>query len=158
MRRRNDPAATTGTTVETTGVSGAPGYDWTTKDAPTGEPGPRTIAKDIEKGSRAGILLALSIMPKDGPAADPHAVSVGDLLTITIGKEVYYPGGREKFNGFEVGPLAMTVTVRQGESAAQAWARCRTVLEHLHQAEIQLRITEFTDHFEQARKSIRGGE
>lgn len=129
-------------------------YDWTKQNGPEGSAA--ALKQSAGEGKSAGEKSAAKIAPTEGPASMPALVAAGDSLTITMGKEVYYPGGSQKFNGFEVGPMSITVTIRAGESAAQAWVRGRSVLEHLFEAELDLRISEFVEHLDIARKTVRG--
>jgi len=85
-------------------------------------------------------------------ADDVKNTDAGDSLTVTIGKEIIFP---VKFNGVEVGPLSMTVRIRVGETAGQAYTRARIVLEHLFETEFAVRIKDFIAHVDEARKQAR---
>lgn len=87
-----------------------------------------------------------------GASDSTTIVDAGDSIEVTIGRSIIYP---VKFNGLEVGPLTMSVRVRQGETPGQAWSRARSVLEELYQAELDLRLKEFVDNLDEARKRVR---
>lgn len=150
MRRRGEPAPAV--TPRSDPPPRPDGVDWVS------DPGvaPAGLAGDVALGRMQGEYSAAKVVPTDGPAALPELVSAGDQLLVTMGKEVYYPGGAQKFQGFEVGPMSITVSIRKGESGAQAWVRGRSVLEHLFEAELKLRIAEFVEHLDVARKTVRG--
>lgn len=156
MRRRSDQVQTPTTPVQpTTPAVGAAtpaagtDYNWTTQNNPATAAG---VPAGRAKGAAEALMLTLTSRGMAGPAEEPRNNDEGDEITVTIGKEIYYPGGTQKFNGFEVGPLTASVRIRPGESAAQAWVRARSVLEHLYEAEVQVRIEEFTEHLDEARK------
>lgn len=60
----------------------------------------------------------------------------GDTFTVTTGQETYYP---VKYNGYTVGPVSHTTSVRAGESAEDAWMRASLVCELLFEAEFQVK-------------------
>lgn len=81
-----------------------------------------------------------------------QAVSAGDTMTVTMGRTTLSP---EKYNTFDIGPLSMTVSVRQDETAAQAYTRARAALEHLYEAEVELRTAEFKEHLQRVRVAVK---
>ena len=153
MRRRGEPPKQPDARPDPPPKPG--GVDWVS-DPSSSSKAPEGLAGDIASGRAQGVVTASKVAPTDGPAALADLVTMGDQLLVTLGKEVYYPGGAQKFNGFEVGPMSITVSVRKNESAAQAWVRGRTVLEQLFEAELVLRIDEFVEHLDKARKTVRG--
>lgn len=87
-----------------------------------------------------------------GPRAGTKALIAreGDTITLTKGREVLQPFS---YNVFEVGPIALTVHIREGESFADAYVRASVALEELFEAEFEIRLKSFRDHVTQARKS-----
>jgi len=87
-----------------------------------------------------------------GISADKHLeriesteLGAGATITVTIGKEVFWP---VKHNGFEVGPISVAITVGTGESARDAYVRARTVAATMFEAEFELRRVQFFNHLE----------
>lgn len=64
----------------------------------------------------------------------------GDVVTVTKGKEVFFP---VKFNGFDVGPLSATTVIREGEDSGEAYSRARSSLEVLFRVEYELAAKEY---------------
>ena len=60
----------------------------------------------------------------------------GDELGVTLGAETFRP---VKYNAFSVGPISVRVRVRQGEKAADAYARARRMAEVAFEAEFELK-------------------
>lgn len=154
MRRRGD-AAQPATTISPTTQAPAQ-TDWTReepKGVQTQAPAlGSSVGEQIRQGQLEGMKCAASLEPNDGAASRADLVDAGDLLTVTMGKETFFP---EKFNGFDVGPLTVSVTIRNGESAAKAWVRARSVLEQLYFAEFDLRVQEYMEHIGKARLTVR---
>src|SRR5690349_15140793 len=100
----------------------AGGTDWV---SPPAEP-PANVNRELERAAATHVTEGRK-QPSDGWADDVRNTDAGDSITVTIGKEILYP---VKFNGVEVGPLSMTVRIRQGETAGKAYERARVVLEH----------------------------
>lgn len=80
------------------------------------------------------------------PSPDPVEVAIadavnqglrfGDVLSFTSGRECYPMGN----GGFvEVGPISVTLLVREGERPEQAYQRARALVEVLMQAEFALK-------------------
>lgn len=129
-------------------------HDWVSPPPATAATLADRVASERVDPLRAAVNAAVAVNPsKPGtPAGDPSLVDEGDRLRVVIGRETFSP---VKYNTFDVGPLEMTVTVRRGESAADAFLRARVVLEQLFDAELATRIREFVDHLDEARKRVR---
>ena len=139
MRRRNEVAPQETKPAETRAAEPAApagAYDWTTQDSP-----PKKAAVELSKTAAAVEL--------GGPAAQP--VASGMLFTLTMGKTTLFP---VKFEGFEVGPISATVTVKEGETYGDVWQRARAALEQLYEAEFDLRLREFQEHAVKARSAV----
>lgn len=76
-----------------------------------------------------------------------EGLQAGDRLGVSIGKETYFP---IKFNGFDVGPVSIETTVREGESGADAYLRVRGAAEAIFQAEYEVKVK---DYFDRLRKT-----
>jgi hypothetical protein len=147
MRRREQPASIAASPRAKAGIpEGA--YDWTTTDGPSS--GAHAPQAPQSAAIPAATVMAMQVR---GDAGSATAASAGDELTVTIGKSSLFP---VRYNGLEVGPLSMSVRLRQGETPAEAYGRARAVLEELYQAELDLRLKEFVDHLDEARKRVRG--
>lgn len=59
----------------------------------------------------------------------------GEKLLVTLGPQKFFP---VKFNGFEVGPFAAELTVREGETGEQTFLRAHSMLSRLDEAEFAL--------------------
>ena len=57
-------------------------------------------------------------------------------MSVTLGSETFSP---VKYNTFSVGPITVRVKVRQGEGAADAYARARRMAEVAFEAEFELK-------------------
>ena len=159
MRRRGEPPAQPKPEERPDPPPRPGGVDWVSNppDAPATKDDERNkLTGSTVIGRKQGELCAAAMGFGSTAAEVPNMLGEGDQLLVTIGKETYYPGGAQKFNGFEVGPMSVTVTIRKNETAAQAWVRGRSVLENLFEAELVLRIDEFVAHLDQARKTVRG--
>lgn len=86
--------------------------------------------------------------PKSGADNAVGATYDGASVTVTIGKTNLCP---VKYNGFDVGPLSMTVKVGRTETPVEAYQRARLVLTELYEAEFSLRLQDFKRHLEAAR-------
>jgi len=99
--------------------------------------GGTSTASDMARGMRVKLKDARI------DAADP-----GDVITVTRGAERYCP---VKYNGFDVGPVSVTVTVREGESHAEAYMRATATCDVLMQVEFDIKLKEFRDRLEKGR-------
>jgi hypothetical protein len=154
MRRRTDPTATPATAQPAHPVPPlAPGaHDWVSPPA-SPEAIPAARVPDLRRQADAAATRSEKVAGlAPGPAGDVLRMSAGDTLTVTMGKELIFP---VKFNGFEVGPLSTTVTVRDGETPAHAYDRARGVLEQLYAAEFDLQLAQFVEHVDRARQKAR---
>lgn len=139
MRKRAEPAATT------TGTSGAPAQPAATR--PAVDAAERLAIEQVRPARAAMTSAELTSDATPAKAADP-----GDFVTVTIGKESFCP---VKYNGFDVGPIAVSVTVREGETHAGAYRRARLAASVLFEAEFDLRVEEFRRHLEESRVRVR---
>lgn len=151
MRRRTDPTATAPQNPTTPLQPGT--HDWVSPP-PAGEAALQAArVPDLRRQAERTAANGEKVVPAGGHAGNAAALDEGDVLTVTMGKEVIYP---VKYNGFEVGPLSMTVTVRKGETAASAYDRARGVLEQLYETELDLQLKQFVEHLDKARAQVRG--
>lgn len=72
-------------------------------------------------------------------------LDAGDTVDATIGKETFYP---IKFNGFDVGPIRVTTTVREGETGDDAFLRARGSAEAMFLAEFDLKLRDYFKRLE----------
>ncbi len=131
MKRPKAPPATT-TPASSASAKATDGQVLkSTKEHPSGEfVDPNATTEDV--------------MPKFnekkwGPGLDQD-LDEGDSFTITHGKEVFSP---VRFHVYEVGPISVTVTLRNGEGLDEAYARARRFLEIAFIAEFQLKQRDF---------------
>lgn len=66
----------------------------------------------------------------------------GEQLTVTWGKELFQP---LKFHNFEVGSFVLTVTIRQGETVAEAAGRAQRELEQLAHREFREKLAAYLE-------------
>lgn len=64
-----------------------------------------------------------------------EGLSAGDRVEVTVGRQVFNP---EKYCSFEVGPVRVSVTVREGESGAEAYVRASTAAQTMFESEYQI--------------------
>jgi hypothetical protein len=81
---------------------------------------------------------------------DSDALGAGDTLTVTIGSETFCP---VKYHPYVVGPLSVSVRVREGESGFDAYQRAREFLTKLVQVEFEVRTKEMFGRIRQAAAS-----
>lgn len=123
---------------------------------PQGNAGPTPPSHTIEaynsdlqkRADEMASLLAQNKAPKSGADNAVGATYDGAAVTVTIGKTNLCP---VKYNGFDVGPLSMTVKVGRTETPVEAYQRARLVLTELYEAEFSLRLQDFKRHLEAAR-------
>lgn len=72
-------------------------------------------------------------------------------ITVTLGKMVFYP---VKYNGFEVGPISMTVELGPDDDVVERTAEVRGMLIGLFEAEFERWSNAFAD---QLKRVSRGG-
>lgn len=151
MKRRSTSTAAVSPAEQPTGPSDPPApagaRDWTADTS---------VNRNLEQAAVASVTAGREAAHGLGTtsvfADDVKNTDAGDSLTVTIGKEIIFP---VKFNGVEVGPLSMTVRVRAGETAGQAYTRARIVLEHLFETEFAVRMKDFIAHVAEARVQAR---
>ena len=100
------------------------------------------------RADQMAATLAQNLGPKSGAENAVGASYDGASITVTIGKTNLCP---VKYNGFDVGPLSMTVKVGRMETPVQAYQRARLLLTELYEAEFSLRLQDFKRHLEAAR-------
>ena len=113
-----------------------------------GEPMERRRSMMTADATKLGLASAFK---QDVGAVMQNAVDEGDSVEISIGKSVLWP---IKFNGFEVGPITLSVRVRKGETIADAYSRARLSAAVLFQAEYDIKLLEFEGQLAAARDKI----
>lgn len=149
MRKRSDGSIN----ATTPPVAGEP-RDWVSPPVETRAPEAvviaqaRTAAASLP-GALAEAAASVAVSPTEKFADE---LSEGDEIDVTVGKSTFYP---VKHNGFDVGPIRVTVRLDRGESTGDAFRRARLVATQLYEAEFQIRLKEFSDMLGEGRQAVR---
>lgn len=71
-----------------------------------------------------------------GEEAKDDTEYAGSEIRVSYGREHYQPF---RFQGFDIGPFEMTVTVKEGETPMQAKRRAMKILEEMAEEEIRVK-------------------
>lgn len=126
----------------------------TASKTPTGEPNQPEVSENLDTVEPSVRLtreqVALSLL-ESKRASFSTGATVGDVLKVTKGKELFAP---IKYFSFEVGPLAIETQVREGETIVDTYARACTALEELFEVEFSIKLKAFHDRHEQSMKRV----
>jgi hypothetical protein len=82
----------------------------------------------------------------------------GDPVRVTIGKETFFP---IKFNGFDVGPVEASTTVRGDETPEDAYVRAATAAEVMFAAQFEVKMRQYFERLARVDEGVearrRGG-
>ncbi len=95
------------------------------------------VQADTGQVAATGMQTARGLRP---PVNVPPGGFSGDVFTVTVGEEKFFP---VKFQGFTVGPVAYTTALGPGEDAASAYARASAVAHAMFEAEFQMKRVDY---------------